>query len=223
MIKTAMGIFILTILLTFFFLNTHMTLLGSGFLIGDEAHVLTYHSLVKEAETLKIKFPNEDDIAAKTVFLDSTNNLAVLKLQEKPKVKRQPLQISHLGLGPKSEPVFTLGYPWTNTLADQHFLIDGSAKNGPILNYLNMRLDPVHSGGPLFNLRQEVVGMVLLDAHAKNVFPVEGSHHFALPVRFLKKALEAVKINATYSSPKNLTKQTFISTSRNNIVLIEAR
>ena len=178
---------------------------------------------VKEAKTLKIKFPNEDDIEAKTVFLDSTNNLAVLKLQEMPKVKRQALQMSRHGLGSKSEPVFILGYPWTNTLADQHVLINGSAKNGPILIDLNMTLDSVHSGSPLFNARQEIVGMVLLDTHAKKVFPIEGSHHFALPVRFLKKSLEAVKINATQSPPKNLTKEAFISISRNNIVLVEAR
>ena len=145
MIKTTAGVFLLTILLAVLSLNTHMTLLGSGFLIGDGAYVLTYHGLVKEAKTLKIKFPNEDDIEAKTVFFDSTNNLAVLKLQEIPKVKRQALQMSRHGLGSKSEPVFILGYPWTNTLADQHVLINGSAKNGPILIDLNMTLDPIHS------------------------------------------------------------------------------
>ena len=223
MIKTTAGVLLLAILLAVLFLNTHITLLGSGFLIGDGTHVLTYHGLVKEAKTLKIKFPNEDDIEAKTVFFDSTNNLAVLKLQEIPKVKRQALQMSRHGLGSKSEPVFILGYPWTNTLADQHVLIDGSAKNGPILIDLNMALDPVHSGSPLFNARQEVVGMVLLSTHAKNVFPVKGSNHFALPVRFLKKSLETVRINATRSPQKNLTKEAFISISRNNIVLVEAR
>ena len=223
MIKTTAGVLLLAILLAVLFLNTHITLLGSGFLIGDGTHVLTYHGLVKEAKTLKIKFPNEDDIEAKTVFLDPKNTLAVLKLREKPKVKRQPLQMSHHGLSPKNAPVFTLGYPWTNTLADQHVLIDGSAKNGPILIDLNMALDPVHSGSPLFNARQEVVGMVLLSTHAKNVFPVKGSNSCALPVRFLKKSLEAVKINATNSPPKNLTKENFISISRNNIVLVEAR
>ena len=94
MIKTTAGVFLLAILLAVFFLNTHITLLGSGFLIGDGTHVLTYHGLVKKAESLKIKFPNEDDIEAKTVFLDPKNNLAVLKLREMPKVKRQPLQRS---------------------------------------------------------------------------------------------------------------------------------
>lgn len=223
MIKTTAGFLVLAILLAVLFLNTHITLLGSGFLIGDGTHILTYHGLVKDAKTLKIKFPNEDDIEAKTVFLDPTNNLAVLKLQEMPKVKRQAIQMSHHGLGPKSEPVFILGYPWTNTLADQHVLINGSAKNGPILIDLNMTLDPVHSGSPLFNARQEIVGMVLLDTHAKKVFPIEGSHHFALPLRFLEKSLEAVRIHATRSPPKNLTKEAFISISRNNIVLVEAR
>ena len=223
MIKTTAGILLLAILLAVLFLNTHITLLGSGFLIGDGTHVLTYHGLVKEAKTLKIKFPNEDDIEAKTVFFDSTNNLAVLKLQEIPKVKRQALQMSRHGLGSKSEPVFILGYPWTNTLADQHVLINGSAKNGSIIIDLNMALDPVHSGSPLFNARQEIVGMVLLSAHAQKVFPVKGSNHFALPVRFLKKSLETVRIDETRSPPKNLTKENFISISRNNIVLVEAR
>ena len=68
--------------------------------------------------------------------------------------------MSRHGLGSKSEPVFILGYPWTNTLADQHVLINGSAKNGSILIDLNMALDPIHSGSPLFNVRQEIVGMV---------------------------------------------------------------
>ena len=155
--------------------------------------------------------------------LDPASNLAVLKLKKIPKVKRQPLILSQKGLGAKSESVFTLGYPWANTLADKHVLIDGFAKNGPILIDLNMALDPVHSGSPLFNARQEVVGMVLLGTHANNVFPVKESNNFALPVRFLKKSLEAVRIYATPSPRKNLTKETFISISKNNIVLVEAR
>ena len=61
MIKTTAGVLLLAILLAVLFLNTHITLLGSGFLIGDGTHVLTYHGLVKEAEKLKIKFPNELD------------------------------------------------------------------------------------------------------------------------------------------------------------------
>jgi S1-C subfamily serine protease len=224
MIKGIGGFFLLGILLVIMILNTHSTLLGSGFLVGDGAHVFTYHELVKEAETLTVKFPNEDDIDAEVVFRDSASNLAILKLNEMPKIKRQPLLISRSGLGPKSESVFSLGYPWTNTLQDQHILLEGSADITSMLIDLNMPLDSVHSGGPLFNAQQEVVGMVLLEAHAKTAFLVKGSHHFAIPSSLLEKALKAAKIDvSTHPVESFPSREEFIVKSRNNIVLIEAR
>ena len=223
MIKTVGGFILLGILLTILIFNTHVTLLGSGFLVGDGTYVFTYHDLVKEAETLKVKFPNEDDIEAEVVSFDPSNNLAILKLKEIPKVKRQSLMLSHKGLGSKSESVFTLGYPWTNTLQDQHVLIEGVSGTTTILTELNMNLEPVHSGGPLFNSKQEVVGMVLWQDHAKKTFPVKGSNNFAIPSSFLEKALQAAIINVPSTQKKNLTREAFISKSRNNIVLIEAR
>jgi S1-C subfamily serine protease len=224
MIKGIGGFLLLGGLLVILILNTHSTLLGSGFLIGDGAHVFTYHNLVKEAEGITVKFPNEDDIEAEAVFLDPVNNLAILKLKEMPKVKRQPLIISRDGLGPKSEAVFTLGYPWTNTFQDQHILLEGSAEITSVLIDLKMPLDPVYSGSPLFNARQEVTGMILLEAHAKSSFPVKGSHHFAIPSLLLEKALKAAKIDmSTHRTEDFSSREEFIMKSRNNIVLIEAR
>ena len=223
MIKTVGGFILLGILLTILIFNTHVTLLGSGFLVGDGTHALTYHGLVKEAEIIKVKFPNEDDIEATVVSFDPASNLAILKLQEIPKVKRQSLMLSREGLSSKSESVFTLGYPWTNTLQDQHVLIEGVSGTTTILTKLSMNLEPIHSGGPLFNSKHEVVGMVLWQDHAKKAFPVKGSNHFAIPSSFLEKALQAIIINAPSTQKNNLTREAFISKSRNNIVLIEAR
>ena len=223
MAKTLGGFILLGFLLTVLIFSTHVTLLGSGFLVGDGTYVLTYHDLVKEAKALTVKFPNEEDIEAEVVSIDLASNLAILKLKEMPKVKRQPLGFSLNGLGQKSESVFTLGYPWTNTLRDEHVLIEGVTKSTSILIQLNMDLKPVHSGSPLFNSKQEIVGMVLWEDHAKKAFPVKGSNHFAIPSSLLKKVLQVDGINATPNKKKNLTKETFISKSRNNIVLIEAR
>ena len=88
---------------------------------------------------------------------------------------------------------------------------------------LKMDLDPVHSGSPLFNMKQEVVGMVLLEVHAKSVFPVEGSHHFAIPKLLLDNAMKAGKMDKIIRPVQNLSREPFILKSRNNIVLIEAR
>ena len=220
--KKTIGTFLfLGFLLFVMTITMPVTRLGSGFLVGEGQHVLTYHDLVKEAGVLKVKFPNEDDIAAEVVFTDPASNLAILKLKEMPKVKRLPLSISTKGLSLKGEQVFTLGYPWTNTLEDQHVLIEGSARPASMLIELKMPLNLVHSGSPLFNVRQEVVGMVLSEEHAKATFPVKTSQHFAIPALLLEKALKAARVNKT--PLESFSRKTFIAESRNNIVLIEAR
>jgi S1-C subfamily serine protease len=220
--KKTIGTFLfLGFLLFVMTITMPVTRLGSGFLVGEGQHVLTYHDLVKEAGVLKVKFPNEDDIAAEVVFTDPASNLAILKLKEMPKVKRLPLSISTKSLSLQGEQVFTLGYPWTNTLEDQHVLIEGSARPASMLIELKMPLNLVHSGSPLFNARQEVVGLVLLEEHAKATFPVKTSQHFAIPALLLEKALKAARVNKT--PIESFSRKTFIAESRNNIVLIEAR
>ncbi|MGY8761054.1 MAG: S1 family peptidase [Nitrospinaceae bacterium] len=220
--KKTIGTFLfLGFLLFVMTITMPVTRLGSGFLVGEGQHVLTYHDLVKEAGVLKVKFPNEDDIAAEVVFTDPASNLAILKLKEMPKVKRLPLSISTKSLSLQGEQVFTLGYPWTNTLEDQHVLIEGSARPASMLIELKMPLNLVHSGSPLFNARQEVVGLVLLEEHAKATFPVKTSQHFAIPALLLEKALKAARVNKT--PLESFSRKTFIAESRNNIVLIEAR
>jgi hypothetical protein len=138
-----------------------------------------------------------------------------------PKVKRLPLSISTKSLSLQGEQVFTLGYPWTNTLEDQHVLIEGSARPASMLIELKMPLNLVHSGSPLFNIQQEVVGLVLLEEHAKAAFPIKTSQHFAIPALLLEKALKAARVNKI--PIKSFSRKAFIVESRNNIVLVEAR
>lgn len=216
---------LLTLLLFAMIFTTPVTRLGSGFLVGSGQYVITYYDLIKEAKTLNVKFPNEDDIEADVVFSDPTQSLAILKLKEFPKVKRLPLVLNANGLSPQNETVFALGYPWTNTMEDQHVLIEGStvADTASILIPLRMALDPVHSGSPLFNTKHEVVGMVLLENHARAVFPVNASLNFAIPVMMLDKALKAGKIDSTIMPTKKQSREVFIAESKHNIVLIEAR
>lgn len=219
--KVAGALLFLGFLLAVLTFNMPVTRLGSGFLVGDGRHVFTYYDLVNEADSLKVKFPNEDDISAEMVSADPASNLAILELKEMPKVKRHPLSISKKGLSSQDGQVFILGYPWTNTLEDQHVLIEGSARQASLLIELNMSLDLVHSGSPLFNDRQEVVGMVLLEEHAKVAFPIETLQDFAIPALLLEKALNEGKIDSV--PVENLSRKLFIEKSRNNIVLIEAR
>lgn len=213
-------------------MSTPVTRLGSGFLIGNARNVMTYYDLVKEADGIRVKFPNEDDIHAKLVYKDPAKNLAILELDEAPKVAREPLSFSEPGVSAPGNTVFTLGYPWTNTLEDRHTFIEGFLVNQAVnfsdLISIDLALDPVHSGGPLLNRKRQVIGMVLMARHAADYYPAElsGKYNYAIPVSTLTEAMRSLKSfrNTKPVEPKeNVSMDEFIEAVRNNVVLIEAR
>lgn len=210
--------------------STPVARLGSGFLIGNGPYVFTYHDLIMDAGNIQIKFPNEDNIPAKTVFMSEADNLAILELQEPPKVKREPLFFLEESSGSKENYVFSLGYPWTNTLEDKHTLLEGVLEslreNDSGLLEINMELDPIHSGSPLFNGNREVVGMVLSAITLRDRKGYSGTPNLAIPVRVLIDAMKANKLfeNASPTlTHKKLSIEEFVEAVRNNVVLIEAR
>ncbi len=232
MIKVLASIVLMGLLVLFLVMNTPVARLGSGFLIGDGQYVMTYYDLLKEAEVIQVKFPNEDNIKAALVYKSPAKNLAILKLDEAPKVKREPLSFSESNIPPQDNYVFTLGYPWTNTLEDQHTLIEGFLANSGVKFSdwipVDLALDPVHSGGPLLNRNKQVVGMVLMARHAEEYYPAEisGKHNFAISTSTLKQAIQELKSfkDEKPVKPKAIVSmKEFIEAVRNNIVLIEAR
>ena len=141
-------------LIFFLIFNTPVTRLGSGFLIGTGSHVFTYYDLVKEASFIKVMFPNEDDIPATFLYKDPIHNLAVLQLNNRPKVKHKQLTYSKNSYVLRSENVYTIGYPWANTMEDKHVLIKGFTSLSRKLDLIpiTMPLNGVNSGGPLSSL-----------------------------------------------------------------------
>ena len=140
MVKVLSVLCLLGIVIFFLIFNTPITRLGSGFLIGTGSHAFTYYDLVKEAKFIKIVFPNEDDIFATLVYKDPTHNLAVLQLKNAPKVKSKNFTYLETDFGIRSEHVYTLGYPWTNTMEDKHELIEGSTSLSYKLDLISINL-----------------------------------------------------------------------------------
>ncbi len=219
--KAVIAALILAVLIGVLFWGTPVTRVGSGFLAGDGRIVLTQRDLVQDAAEIRVKFPNEDDIAAQRIDRGDTGPVAILKLQEAPKVKRRPLTIQ--AQQPDEDYVFTLGYPWTNTQEDRHRLLEGAlvsrVEDDSGLWSVRLELDPVHSGGPLFNSKREVVGMVLAMQGAE----AAGTHR-AVPAAVLIDVLRRNGVSvADPPAAKDASLQEFIEAVRNNVVLIEAQ
>ena len=204
-------------------METPTSRLGSGFLINTGVHVFTYYNLVKEAKTIKVMFPNEDDIEANIIYKDIINNYTILKLKKIPTIKTQPFIFSNNDLHQEGETVYTIGYPWTNTMEDKHTLLSGetslNSKNNLI--DINLEITPVNSGGPLLNSRNELVGMVLFK-NTKNILLKESHIKSFIPRSILINGIKALKTpELSYAKASNYTK-TSQTIPKNNVVLIEA-
>ena len=204
-------------------MKTPTSRLGSGFLINTGVHVFTYYDLIKEAKTIKVMFPNEDDIKAKVIYKDIINNYSILILNRMPVIKLKPFIFSNNDLHQEGETVYTIGYPWTNTMEDKHTLLNGktslNSKNNLI--DINLEITPVNSGGPLLNSRNELVGMVLFK-NTKNTLLKESHIKSFIPLSILINGIKALKTPAlSYTKANNYTKMSQ-TIPKNNVVLIEA-
>ena len=206
-------------------MQTPTSRLGSGFLIKTGVHVFTYYDLVKEAKTIKVMFPNEDGIKANIIYKDINHNYAILKLIRIPKIKMQPFAFSNKDLHQEGEAVYIIGYPWTNTMEDKHTLINGKTSlnsNDSLIN-ISMEMNPVNSGSPLLNSRNELVGMVIFkNTKNKNTLLKESHIKSFIPLSILINGIKALKTpELSYTKANNYTK-TSQMIPKNNVVLIQA-
>jgi S1-C subfamily serine protease len=215
----------LLILIFFLIFITPVTRLGSGFLIGTSSHVFTYYDLVKEAKTINIMFPNEDDIKADVIYKDIKTNLAILKLINTSKITTKPLFFANNGLYLEDEVVYTIGYPWANTMEDKYSIISGKAslnlKNKLI--DINIKIDPVNSGSPLLSSRNELIGMILYKSTENMVTPLNGSRIKSfIPLPNLIDGIKALKVPELSYKKTNHSAKISPTIPKSNVVLIEA-
>lgn len=136
---------------------------GTGFIISADGYVVTNYHVVQGASTLKVITSDGKEYDAKLVGYEASNDIAVLKIEG------QDLPCTVLG---NSDPlvvgsqVAAIGNPLgelTSTLTMGYI----SAKNrvvttdGTALNMMqtDAAINSGNSGGPLFNMRGEVVGI----------------------------------------------------------------
>lgn len=141
--------------------------LGSGVLISNEGHVMTAAHVVQTADQVGVEFPDGHFSLAQVVASVPPADVALLKLEEMPPgVAPLPLGDSdQLEVG---DEVFVVGAPYglSHTLTVGHL----SARHAPNriagnltaveLFQTDAAINTGNSGGPMFNVQGEVVGIV---------------------------------------------------------------
>lgn len=142
---------------------------GSGFALKDKFVATNYH-VIDGASKISIKGIRGNfnvTYNAEVVGTDKTNDLALLKIIDTnfPGFGPIPYSIS-TSMSEVGADIFVLGYPLTSTMGDEIKLTTGiiSSKSGyqgdVSLYQISAPIQPGNSGGPLFDNKGNIVGIV---------------------------------------------------------------
>ena len=138
--------------------------LGSGFVIDASGYIVTNHHVVAEADEINVKFSDGKQLKAKVVWSDMKTDLALLKIETD-----KPLPFVKFGDSDQSRVgdwIIAIGNPFglggtvTAGIISAHGR-DINTEGGIVDNYIqtDAAINRGNSGGPMFNMQGEVIGI----------------------------------------------------------------
>ncbi len=143
--------------------------LGSGILISAEGLIFTAAHVVQTAEEVKVVFKNKEAIPAKIISTEKTADVALLKLVWPPSNKNLHIpKVADSDQVKIGEQIFIIGSPYglAQSLSVGH--ISGRHEKKSVSHHLTLMeffqtdaaINTGNSGGPMFNMNGEVIGIV---------------------------------------------------------------
>ena len=179
--------------------------LGSGFVYDKQGHIVTNHHVIEDAETIQVTFLDGNITSATVVGMDIYSDLAVIKVDPKA-ATLNPVVLgssSDLAVG---EPVAAMGNPFglSDTLtvgivSSLQRTLDATGGYVIIdIIQIDAAVNPGNSGGPLVNIKGQVVGLNSAIQSETGTFTGIG---FAIPSDTVKREIDDLIENGEYSHP----------------------
>ena len=136
--------------------------LGSGFVIDASGFIATNNHVIEGADDIEVNFANGSKLKAKLVGTDPKTDLALLKVEPKAPLKAVPFGDSRqMRIG---DWVMAIGNPFGLGGSVTVGIISARGRNinaGPYDNFIqtDAAINRGNSGGPLFNMHGEVIGI----------------------------------------------------------------
>ena len=135
--------------------------LGSGFIVDPEGIILTNAHVISNADEVIVKLTDKREFKAKVIGIDKPSDVAVLRIEAKdlPTVKIGDPQNARVG-----EWVIAIGSPFGFENTVTAGIISAKSRSLPDEGYVpflqtDVAVNPGNSGGPLFNMNGEVIGI----------------------------------------------------------------
>lgn len=136
--------------------------LGSGFIIGGEGHIVTNHHVIEDASEIEVILEDGSSLSAVLVGQDPKTDLALLKVETEKPLPSVPFGDSdHSRVG---DWVIAIGNPFGLGGTATTGIISARGRDirsGPLDDFIQIdaAINRGNSGGPLFNLNGEVIGV----------------------------------------------------------------
>jgi serine protease Do len=134
---------------------------GSGFIVSEDGYVLTNAHVVDGAETVTVKLTDRREFTAKVIGVDKRTDVALVKIDAKNLPALKMGDPSKIKVG---EWVAAIGSPFGFENSVTSGIVSAKGRSLPDESYVpfiqtDVAVNPGNSGGPLFNLSGEVIGI----------------------------------------------------------------
>jgi len=134
---------------------------GSGFIVSPDGYILTNAHVVDHANLVNVKLTDRREFKAKVIGVDKDSDIALIKINANnlPTVKLGNSRDAKVG-----EWVVAIGSPYGFENSVTAGIVSAKSRSLPDATYVpfiqtDVAVNPGNSGGPLFNLAGEVIGI----------------------------------------------------------------
>lgn len=135
--------------------------LGSGFVISTDGYLLTNAHVVDSADEILVRLTDKREFKARVIGTDKRTDVALIKIEA---TGLPTVRLGDPGGLKVGEWVIAIGSPFGFENSVTAGIVSAKGRSLPQENYVpfiqtDTAVNPGNSGGPLFNMKGEVVGM----------------------------------------------------------------
>ncbi len=164
---------------------------GSGFILREDGIVLTNAHVIDGADEVTVKLTDKREFKAKVLGADKTTDVAVLKIDAR---NLPTLKVGSSLNAKVGEWVLAIGSPFGFESSATAGIISAKSRSLPDDTYVpfiqtDVAVNPGNSGGPLFNMAGEVIGI------NSQIYSRTGGYQglsFAIPIEVAMKVEDQI-------------------------------
>jgi len=166
--------------------------LGSGFIISKDGYILTNAHVVKDADRIIVRLSDHREKPAKLIGLDERSDVALLKIEGNSLATVKIGDSDNMEVG---EWVLAIGSPFGLEYTATQGIVSAVGRSLPSDAYVpfiqtDVAVNPGNSGGPLFNVDGEVIGV------NAQIYSRTGGYmglSFAIPINVAMRVVDQLK------------------------------